>query len=135
MARIGLLMSRAGEWNGKQVMPKNWSEYLTTLNTKPSEMWPPSARTTGSPSRWGYGAMWWVWDSSKQFHSTAWSDFDGSYTAMGTDGQFITVITMDDMVIAHKNANIDQTPDRDVSSLEYSTILQMLLAARCGDCK
>jgi hypothetical protein len=43
---------------------------------------------------------------------------------MGTDGG------------GAQNANIDQTPERDVSLFEYQTILQMLMAARCGDdCK
>jgi len=55
---------------------------------------------------------------------------------MGTDGQYITVIPLFDMVVAHKNANIDHTPDQNVSAFEYQTILQMLLASACGDgCK
>ena len=55
---------------------------------------------------------------------------------MGTDGQYITVIPLFDMVVAHKNANIDRTPDQNVSAFEYQTILQMLLASACSDeCK
>jgi hypothetical protein len=60
--------------------------------------------------------------------------FHGSYTAPGTDGQYITVIPLHDMVVAHKNAHIDQTPDRDVNVIRYQTILQMLVDAHCGGC-
>lgn len=33
MARIGLLMLRGGEWNGKRIMPEHWAEALTELIT------------------------------------------------------------------------------------------------------
>jgi CubicO group peptidase (beta-lactamase class C family) len=132
MARLGLLMLRRGEWKGDHVLPENWTDYLTTLTTPVNELWPANARPdyAGAPFQWGYGAMWWVWDSPKLFSSALWNYFSGSYSAMGTDGQFITVLPVYDMVVAHKNANIDQAPDRDVSTFEYQTILQMLMAAR-----
>ena len=83
--------------------------------------------------------MWWVWDASDaplQFSSATWSYFNGSFTAQGTDGQYITVLPMFDMVVAHKNARIDQNPNVNVPLFEYQTILQMLMAARCeGPCK
>jgi CubicO group peptidase (beta-lactamase class C family) len=133
MARLGLLMLRQGKWKDVDVLPKNWVDYLTTVHTPAAGIWPaPSA----GPSRWGYGALWWVWDAPRGTTSANWNDFTGSYTAMGTDGQYITVIPLYDMVVAHKNANIDQTPDRDVSALQYQTILQMLLDAhRDGGCR
>jgi len=122
-------MLRQGKWKDADVLPKNWVDYLTTVHTPASAMWPVPA---AGPSRWGYGALWWVWDAPRGTSSATWNDFTGYYTAMGTDGQYITVIPLYDMVIAHKNANIDQTPDRDVSPLEYQTILQMLLDAHCA---
>ncbi|MCX6623408.1 MAG: serine hydrolase [Acidobacteria bacterium] len=138
MARLGLLMARQGLWNQTYVMPKNWAEYLTTLYTPSAELWPLALRREFSygPSRWGYGAMWWVWDAPIGTSSANWSHFTGSYTAFGTDGQYITVIPAFDLVVAHKNANIDQTPDRNVSMFDYQTILQMLIAGRCdGPCR
>jgi CubicO group peptidase (beta-lactamase class C family) len=132
MARLGLLMARSGHWNGKQVLPKNWVEYLTTLYTPASDTWPrPVQRELGGTvSRWGYGAMWWVWDAPIGTTSANWTAFTGSYTALGTDGQYITVIPLFDLVVAHKNANIDQEPNRNVGMLAYQTILQMLIASR-----
>ncbi|MCL4849818.1 MAG: serine hydrolase [Bryobacteraceae bacterium] len=132
MARLGLLMARQGQWNGKNVLPKNWVEYLTTLYTPASEVWPrPVQREMGGTvSRWGYGAMWWVWDAPIGTTSANWTPFTGSYSAFGTDGQYITVIPSFDLVVAHKNANIDQEPNRNVGMLAYQTILQMLIASK-----
>ena len=133
MARLGLLMLRQGKWKDVDVLPKNWVDYLTTVHTSAAET---GLTPSTGPSRWGYGALWWVWDAPRGTTSANWSEFTGSYTAMGTDGQYITVIPLYDMVVAHKNASIDQTPDRDVSALQYQTILQMLLDAHCdGGCR
>jgi hypothetical protein len=74
--------------------------------------------------------MWWVWDAPIGTTSANWNAFTGSYTALGTDGQYITVIPSFDLVVAHKNANIDQEPNRNVGMLAYQTILQMLIASR-----
>jgi CubicO group peptidase (beta-lactamase class C family) len=136
MARLGLLMLRQGRWKNVDLLPKNWVQYLTTIRTPAAEVWPADFRRALSegPCRWGYGALWWVWDAPLGTTSATWTDFTGSYTAMGTDGQYITVIPMYDMVVAHKNANIDQTPDLDVTAVQYQTILQMLLDAHCSGC-
>ncbi len=132
MARLGLLMARQGLWKGKDVLPRNWVEYLTTLYTPASDVWPrPLQRELGGTvSRWGYGAMWWVWDAPIGATSDNWTAFTGSYTAFGTDGQYITVIPGFDLVVAHKNANIDRVPNRSVGMLAYQTILQMLIGSR-----
>lgn len=132
MARLGLLMARQGPWNGVQVLPKNWVEYLTTLYTPAAEIFPRPYQVDlgGSVSRWGYGAMWWVWDAPIGTTSANWTPFTSAFTALGTDGQFITVLPGQDLVIAHKNANIDQEPNRNVKMLAYQTILQMLVGAR-----
>jgi CubicO group peptidase (beta-lactamase class C family) len=132
MARLGLLMLRNGEWKGAHVMPKNWVEYLATLYTPASDVWPRQLQREfgGTVSRWGYGAMWWVWDAPIGTTSANWTAFTGSCTAAGTDGQYITVIPSFDLVVAHKNANIDQEPNRSVGMLAYQTILQMLIASR-----
>ena len=50
------------------------------------------------------------------------------------DGQYISVMPLYDMVVAHKSTHIDQTPDRDVNVIRYQTILQMLVDAHCGGC-
>jgi len=132
MARLGLLMARHGQWKGVNVLPKHWVEYLTTLYTPASEVWPRALQRElgGTVSRWGYGAMWWVWDAPIGSTSANWNAFTGSYTALGADGQYITVIPLFDLVVAHKNANIDQEPNRNVGMFAYQTMLQMLIQSR-----
>jgi hypothetical protein len=68
MARLGLLMLRNGNWNGKQVIPENWVQGSTGVWTPFEEMNPPYLRALGAPERWGFGLMWWVWDA----HPYAW---------------------------------------------------------------
>jgi CubicO group peptidase (beta-lactamase class C family) len=137
LARIGLLMLRGGEWNGKRIMPDHWSEYLTDLITPARDIFPSSlrfAQTTG-PSRWGFGRMWWVWDQPKLPAGISLGDFTGAFWAWGTGGQFIAVLPTHDMVVAHK-VEIEGDSPGDMSPLEQSTILQMVIATRCkGNCK
>lgn len=137
MARIGLLMLRGGEWNGKRIIPAQWVEALTELITPAHELFPSSLRftmTTG-PGRWGYGRMWWVWDQPKLPEGLSMSEFTGAYMAWGTGGQSITVLPWLDLVLAQKTEIEGDSPG-DISPLEQSTILQMVIAARCkGACK
>jgi len=129
MARIGLLMQREGDWGGKQVIPRAWARRIISLVTPFADMNPPSLRSTGQPSRWGYGYMWWVWDAP----ANASGAFRGAYTGMGAIGQYITVLPQLNMVIAHKT---DPAGRRAVNSLDYMATLHMLIASRCqGPCQ
>jgi len=58
--------------------------------------------------------------------------YDGAFTAMGANGQYITVLPADDMVIVHK-VDIDRDETPEVTPEEYSVVLDMLIAAECGD--
>lgn len=93
MARLGYLMLRKGNWEGNQVVPKDWVEHITSPITPLKEMNPESSRD----GDFAYGCMWWVWDESK-----AKKPYKGAYTARGAQGQYITVLPALDMVIAHK---------------------------------
>jgi CubicO group peptidase (beta-lactamase class C family) len=63
MARLGLLMARTGNWNGKQLVPADWVRATTTLITPFDEINPTGMRIRGRPDRWGYGMLWRVWDA------------------------------------------------------------------------
>jgi CubicO group peptidase (beta-lactamase class C family) len=131
MARIGLLMSRDGSWNGRQVVPRAWAQRIRSLVTPMNEMNPPGYRALGSGQRWGYGCMWWVWDAPNSP-----GPFAGAYTGMGAGGQFITVLPELDMVVAHKTDTSQVSPHgpgqrrRSVTGREYDAILRMLMSAR-----
>src|SRR5688572_515713 len=93
MARIGLLMLRNGQWNGKQIVPRDWVAKSTSAITPVSQLNPSRVRR----GRAGYGYLWWVWDGP-------WNTgpYEGTYSGFGAVGQFITIIPKLDLVVAHK---------------------------------
>jgi CubicO group peptidase (beta-lactamase class C family) len=95
MARLGYLMLRMGNWNGRQVIPENWIRTSTRAITPVEEMNPESYKE----GYFGYGVMWWVWDGPE-----AVGPYKGGYTARGAYGQYITILPALDMAIAHKTA-------------------------------
>ncbi len=136
MARVGLLMLREGNWDGRQVVSRDWVRRISSLVTPLNEMNPPAHRALGTGSRWGYGYLWWVWDAPNSP-----GPFAGAFTGIGAGGQFITVLPQLDMVVAHKTDVGDPIPGskrrRAVLRSEYDAILRMLIAARCpgGTCE
>ena len=121
MARIGYLMLREGNWDGRQVIPADWAREIRNLVTPLEEMNPESMRY----QTFGYGYMWWVWDGPNVAPA-----FEGGYTGRGAYGQYITILPQLDMVIAHKTVPSDQTGWGD-----YMGILIRLADAHCGtDC-
>jgi CubicO group peptidase (beta-lactamase class C family) len=134
MARLGLLMLSDGDWNGKQVMPKGWSGRITTLVTPSSDIHPLqlSMRTQGS--LWGYGMLWWVWDAPI-WPGLVTGPYQGAYSAMGANGQYITVLPVMNLVLAHK-VDFDEDGSRQISPGQFHTILQMVIESGCsGACK
>ncbi|MEE8377108.1 MAG: serine hydrolase [Candidatus Aminicenantaceae bacterium] len=119
MARIGYLMLRDGIWNGRQVVPTSWVKRIRRVKTPVEEM-NPAPYKEGS---FGYGYMWWVWDGPK-----AGPHFKGAYTASGAYGQYITVLPVLDMVIAHKT--VVPPYKRRVTMGQYRGIFERLIEAK-----
>lgn len=118
MARLGYLMLRDGNWNGRQLVPRDWANKIVSLVTPLHEMNPPNVRK----GPFGYGYLWWVWDGP-----TAVGPFEGAYSGRGAIGQYITVLPKLDLVIAHKT----RPGGRSVSWGQYMELVDRLLAARC----
>ncbi|WP_347375066.1 serine hydrolase [Aequorivita sp. Q41] len=97
MAKIGQLMLNKGEWNGKQIISKNWIDKITTTVTPTEIVNKRYGLNESSPFQFSYGYMWWLADNFKQH-----PDFEGAYTAHGWGGQFITVIPKLKIVVTHK---------------------------------
>lgn len=117
MARIGELMLQEGCWEGSQLIPKDWVRRSTSVTTPNGEMNPQTHRD----SEFGFGYMWWVWDGEKVRYP-----FNGAYTARGNKGQYITVIPLLRMVVAHKSHPRGQA----TTWSEYLEILSRLTDAR-----
>jgi len=118
MARIGYLMLRQGNWNGKQVVSREWVRRISSVVTPLEEMNPRERRE----GYFGYGYMWWIWDGPR-----AVGAFEGAYTAAGAVGQWITVFPALDLVVAHKTHNVYRRATRRES---YERILELLLEAK-----
>jgi CubicO group peptidase (beta-lactamase class C family) len=82
LARFGLLYLNKGVWNGQQILPVGWTDYV-------AEAAPTLPR---SPGKRGYGAQFWLLDSLPGVPA-------GTYTTAGNKGQFVTIIPSQDMVI------------------------------------
>jgi CubicO group peptidase (beta-lactamase class C family) len=134
MARLGLLMLADGDWDGKQVMPKGWSSRITTIVTPSSEIHPLQLSLRTQAGLWGYGMLWWVWDAPV-WKGLVTGPYQGAFSAMGANGQYITVLPVMSLVLAHK-VDFDEDGSRHISPGEFHTILQMLIESGCsGGCK
>jgi CubicO group peptidase (beta-lactamase class C family) len=118
MARIGYLMLHEGNWNGRQVVSRDWTRRITSVVTPVEEMNPTDRRN----GYFGYGYMWWVWDGPKSI-----GPFQGAYTARGAVGQWITVFPSLDLVVAHKTHNVYRRSTRWES---YERIIELLFQAK-----
>jgi len=135
MARLGLLMLDFGVWNGKIIFPGDWTRYMTTLITQFKDINPTGLRNGGEPERWGYGLLWWVWDEPNYPGYTYIGFMQGAYSAMGTGGQYITVLPAKDMVVVHQ-VDIDKNSRSAVSPSSYMAMLSMIANAYCDkECK
>ncbi|MFL6697181.1 MAG: serine hydrolase domain-containing protein [Vitreoscilla sp.] len=92
MARIGELMLAHGAWNGRQLVPADWTTTITTPVTLAADMHPRHVARKGLD----YGLLWWIPEEPLD------SPLAGSYFAWGFFGQYILVVPKRDMVIVHK---------------------------------
>jgi CubicO group peptidase (beta-lactamase class C family) len=126
MARVGYLMLRRGNWNGRQVIPADWVEESTRPFTRVSEMNPPRRRE----GPFGYGYLWWVWDGR---HATG--AYEGAYGGHGAIGQHIMVFPKLDLVVAHKTRPGQRDASGQALSVSHPRFLQtldILVRGYCG---
>lgn len=123
MLRIGLLMREHGRWNGRQLLPADWADTITTPVTAAALMHPPHVAQRGI----GYGYLWWVPEVP------AGSPLEGAYMAWGSFGQYILVAPRRGMVIVHKHdVRAAEGPmPRQVSAAAFLSIAQQLAQAPC----
>jgi CubicO group peptidase (beta-lactamase class C family) len=117
MARLGLLMLRGGDWNGTQVIPRDWVKESTTYFSD-------ATIYKGD----GYGYMWWIAKDHNKFpHFPNARVPEGSFSARGAGGHYIVVIPDYDMVVVHR---VDTFGENSVGSGDFGKLLGMILEAR-----
>ena len=121
MARVGYLMLRGGNWDGKQIVPRDWVKKITSPLTRVEEMNPEPVRQ----GPFGYGYLWWVWDGP-----AAEGPYEGAYSGRGAGGQYITVFPKLDLVVAHKTHF--QRTRQQTSWAQYQGLLEKIVAAKAG---
>ncbi len=97
MAKIGQLMLNNGYWEGQQLISTTWISKMTSPITSRDTVMSRAEEHHIKTPAYAYGYMWWLFDEYKGN-----SIYEGSYTAIGYGGQYITIIPKLKMVIAHK---------------------------------
>ena len=73
-----------GPWNGEQMLPENWREYVSTPSgPQPQE------------GKFGYGATFWLMNQSEGIPKDTFAGF-------GNRGQYLVIIPSLDMVIVRR---------------------------------
>jgi CubicO group peptidase (beta-lactamase class C family) len=80
-ARFGQMMLQGGEWQGRQIVPRDWAMQSTVPQAK-----------DGS----GYGYQWWIADGAGP----------GEFNAQGIYGQYIWIDRTSNVVIAVNAADL-----------------------------
>jgi len=118
LARFGLLMLRNGNWNGKQIISKDWVVESTRYHSDATLYFSD-----------GYGYMWWVSRKNNKYPHLPNVDLpDGTYSARGSGGHYILVIPEYDMVIVHRVDTFKE--DNKVSKEEFGTLVKMILDSK-----
>jgi CubicO group peptidase (beta-lactamase class C family) len=111
IARIGLLMSRGGDWCGRRIVSQRWVDESTIKRSDTN-------RNTG------YGYLWWVGEDGTQFGVS----FKGrTFSARGARGQFMVVNPARDLVIVHR-VDTDEDGQR-VKTRQFEELLAAIVAA------
>lgn len=121
MARIGYLMLRKGEWNGKQVISRKWVEKITTPYSTFDEVNP------SGEGQFSYGYMWWIFDYEYYKTNPA---YEGVYMARGSGGQYLLVMPKLDLVVAWKTST---SGGKSTSPSQFFKAVKLLLEAYTGD--
>lgn len=89
--RFGLLYLNDGEWNGEQIIPADWPEYVSTY--APAQ--PRSTATGGA----GYGAQFWLYDERQGMSSPG-------YSAAGAFGQYAMIVPDENLVVVRRGLDV-----------------------------
>jgi len=92
LARLGQLYLNDGTWDGEQILPKGWADYVAA----PAAAQPPNRLDdkAAEPGR-GYGAQFWRYENYPGVP-------EGTYAALGNRGQFVIIVPSEQVVIVRR---------------------------------
>jgi CubicO group peptidase (beta-lactamase class C family) len=96
MMKIGTLMARGGQYEGRQVVPRSWIDAATSRQATVDTGSPCDPESTDHPSGLGflqYGYFWWIGPGCASHDRRPW------FSAIGNGGERITVIPSLELVI------------------------------------
>ncbi|MGH1370711.1 MAG: serine hydrolase domain-containing protein [Cellvibrionaceae bacterium] len=99
-ARFGRLYLNLGDWNGEQLVPRQWVLDSWTMDA-PHLL--PKEKSAETGLGWGYGYQWWI-------------PSEGEYLAVGVYNQFIYIKPDQNLVIVKNSANPDYTEPNNLSN-------------------
>ncbi|WFU06302.1 serine hydrolase (plasmid) [Rhizobium sp. CB3171] len=120
LARFGWLFLNHGNWNGVQVVPKEWVRE--------------SVRAHSFDGTNGYGYMWWTTGHDGEAQSTQTSIYRKHlppfrYFAHGAFGQMIAVMPEKEVVIAHVAQSRQRTAEESVKLWEFVSLVMEAFAS------
>lgn len=86
--RFGMLYLNDGVWNGKRILPKGWSDYVSTEA-------PAQPRSASTPNRPSYGAQFWIYAGDEGLPEDA-------YSPGGALGQYAMIIPSKNLVVVRR---------------------------------
>ncbi|MDO4511089.1 MAG: serine hydrolase [Bacteroidales bacterium] len=92
--KVGQLLLQKGEWNGEQLVSKQWVETASAR-----QVYPYQKGTAAHKKSPGYGYQIWM------------SEYEGSYRADGALGQYMVMIPKKDMVVLINGASFNTEPE------------------------
>ncbi len=90
--RFGMLYLADGKWNGEQILPKGWSDYVAKLA-------PAQPSSFGSLGRPGYGAQFWIYGGIEGLPEVA-------YSPGGALGQYSMIIPSANLVVVRRGLDV-----------------------------
>ena len=114
LARIGYLILHEGNWDGNQVVSKEWVREAAVAHV-------PDVTPPGDGVIFGYGYQWWLpmWDSNPVY----------AIHGNGYGGQFLFVVPDLDMVVVFNGWNLHAAPNKSTMRAFLDIVLPAAQAA------
>lgn len=112
--RLGRLYLNQGNWNGEQIVPKQW--VIDSLKTDKPYLTP--GKNSLSTSIWGYGYQWWIPE-----------DPDGDFMAVGIYNQFIYVYPKQNLIITKLSSNLKFTDNDSLFGKQTISLFKAIAAS------